>query len=173
MVVSIYQDDFLSKSVTAIREFLENLVEKIMQWETTRNDNISSRYVRGGLYSVSNVSYLGSNIAVLENILKGLSPQMTQLSQISTVSYLHCQALDHSLSACPYFAHLLANRQEQVSMTFQRSKNDPFSPYCNSGWRNHPNFSWSNGLNVMVLNFQSGVLLGNNSHHISHPSNFF
>jgi len=67
------------------------------------------------LHSIYDVSHLESKIAVLENMLKGLSPL---ISQTSMVSCSHCQVLDNSLSACPYFAHQLATGQEQVSMTF-------------------------------------------------------
>jgi len=105
------------------------------------------------LHFVSDVSHLESKIAIfLENMLRGLSPQMSQLSQTSTVSCSHYQALDHSLSAYPYFAHQLATEQEQVGMASQRHKNDPFSPYYSSRWRNHPNFSWNSGPNAMVPN---------------------
>ena len=48
-------------------------------------------------------------------------------------------------------------------MAFQRPKNDPFFPYYNPGWRNHPNFSWSNGSNAAIPNSQP----------ISHPPNSF
>jgi len=71
-----------------------------MQWKTARDDSLGSRIVRGGLHSVYDVSHLESKVAALENMLKGLTPQMT-LSQTSSVSCSHCQALDHSLSACP------------------------------------------------------------------------
>ena len=43
MVESMCQGGFLSKSVTAAWEFLEDLAEKTMQWETARNDSLSSR----------------------------------------------------------------------------------------------------------------------------------
>ena len=112
-----------------------------MQWKTTRNDNLSSRITSGGLHFISDVSHC----------------------QVSTVSCSHCQVLDYSLSAFPHFAHQLTTGQEQVSMTFQRPKNDPFSPYCNPGWRNHPNFSWSNGSNVAIPSSQP----------IFHPPNSF
>ena len=39
----------------------------------TRDDIISSRFARGGLYFVSDVSHLESKIEVIENMLKGLS----------------------------------------------------------------------------------------------------
>ena len=89
-----------------------------MQWKTARNDSLSSRFARSGLHSVSDVSHLEFKIAVLENMLNGLSPQISQLSQTSTVSCSYCQTLDHSLGACPYFAHQLAIGQEQASMAF-------------------------------------------------------
>ena len=90
MVESICPGDFLSKSPIAAWEFLEDLAEKTMQWKTAHDDSLTSRFTRGGLYSVSDVSHLESKITVLENMLKGLSLQMSQLSQTSTVSYSHC-----------------------------------------------------------------------------------
>ena len=109
MVESMCQGGFLSKSTTNAWEFLEDLAEKTMQWETAWDDSLSSRIARGGLHSVSNVSRLEYKVATLENMLKGLTSQMTHLSQTSTASCSYCQALDHSLSACPYFTHQLAN----------------------------------------------------------------
>jgi len=96
-------------------------------------------------------------------MLKGLSSQMPQMSQTSTMSCSHCQALGHSLSACPYFPHQLASGQDQLSMAIQRPKNNPFSPYYNPGWRNDPNFSWSNGPNAAIPGSQP----------IFHPPNSF
>jgi len=156
------QGGFLSKNPTTAWEFLEDLAEKTMQWETARDDSLSSRLVRSGLHLVSDVSHLESKIAVLENMLKGLSSQMSQLSQTSIVSCSHCQAMDHSLSDCPYFAHQLATEQDQASMAFQKPKNDPFSPCYNPGSRIHPNFSWNSGPNAVAPNSQPGMFHGNN-----------
>jgi len=72
MLESMCQGGFLSKSAHAAWEFLEDLAEKTMQWETVRDDSLSSRLVRGGMHVVSDVSHLESKIAVLENMLKGL-----------------------------------------------------------------------------------------------------
>ena len=36
------QGEFLSKSPTAAWEFFENLAEKTIQWETTRDDSVSA-----------------------------------------------------------------------------------------------------------------------------------
>jgi len=120
MAESTCQGRFLSKNPTATWEFLEDLAEKTMQLETAHDDGLSSRFARGGFHSISDVCDLESKIAVLENMLKGLSPQMSQLSQNYKVSGSHGQALDHSLSACPYFAHQLATGQKQASMALER-----------------------------------------------------
>ena len=58
-------------------------------------------------------------------------------------------------------------------MAFQRPKNDPFSPYYNPRWRNHPNFLWNSGSNAMVPNSQPRMFPVKNSQPISHPSNSF
>jgi len=74
MLEPMCQGDFLSKSATTILEFLEDLDERTMQWKTTHDNNLSSRFARGELHFVSDVSYLESKIAILENMLKELSP---------------------------------------------------------------------------------------------------
>jgi len=75
MLKSMCQGVFLSKSAIVAWEFLEDLAEKTMQWETAKDDSLSSRLVRGGMHAVSNVSHLESKNAVLENMLKGLLVQ--------------------------------------------------------------------------------------------------
>jgi len=71
------QGRFLSKNPTAAWEFLEDLAKKTIQWETACDGSLSSRFARDGLHSFSDVSHLESKIAVLENMLKGLSPQVS------------------------------------------------------------------------------------------------
>jgi len=92
---------FLSKSATDTWKFLEDLAEKTMQWEIARDDSLSSRLVGGGVHAIFDVTHLESKIAILENMLKGLSVQQSQNSQTSLVSCSHCHALDHTLSYCP------------------------------------------------------------------------
>jgi len=75
MVESMCQDGFLSKSPTAAWEFLEDLAEKIMQWETTRDDSLSSRIAsaKGGLHAVSDWSHIESRFTALEKPVKGVN----------------------------------------------------------------------------------------------------
>ena len=89
-----------------------------MQWETARDDSLSFRLARGAMHAVSDVSHLEYKNVVLENMLKGLSVQQPQNSQTSLVSCFHGQALDHTLSSCPYFAHQLSTGQEHVNMAY-------------------------------------------------------
>jgi len=58
------QGDFLSKSAIVAWEFLEDLTEKTMQWETITYDNLSSRFAKGGSHSIFDVSHLEFKIAV-------------------------------------------------------------------------------------------------------------
>jgi len=80
-----------------------------MQWETTRDDSLNSRYngTKGGIHDVYELSHLESRFSALENMIEGLVPQQSQPSQTPGVCS-QCHALDHTLSICPYFAHHLA-----------------------------------------------------------------
>ena len=37
------------------------------------------------------------------------------------------------------------NGPEQVNVAFQKQSHDPYASTYNPGWRNHPNFSWTQG----------------------------
>jgi len=142
MLESMCQGGYLSKSDTTAWEFLEDLAEKTMQWETTMDNSLSSRLARGGMHVVSDVSHLESKITFLENMLKGLSLQQPKILKL-----LWCLVhivRPYTLSSYLDFAHQLSTGQEHVNMAYQRPKNDTFFPYFNLGWRNHPNFSCSN-----------------------------
>ena len=75
MLESMYQGDFLSKSATAIGEFLKVFAGKTIKWETTKDKSLCSRFARGDVHYVYDVSHLESNIIVLDNVLKGISVQ--------------------------------------------------------------------------------------------------
>lgn len=61
-----------------------------------------------------------------------------------------CATPGHETISCPHGADFPEFVQEQANMLNsynQRPRNDPFSPTYNPGWRNHPNFRWSNNQN--------------------------
>jgi len=64
------------------------------------------------------------------------------------------------LEDCPLLSNLLASSQNQLNAAFQHQRNDPLTPTYNPRWRNHPNFSWSQGT------YQGGTLSNANQ-----PSN--
>jgi len=130
------QGGFLSKSLTPPWESLEDLAEKTMQWQTTRDDSLSSRIIsaKGDMHAVFDLSHIDSRFIGLENQLKGSTIQSPQVFQSASMACSYCQSLDYTLSTCPYYAHQLSTETKQVNMAYQRARNDPFAPAYNPGW---------------------------------------
>jgi len=65
---------FLNKSETEAWEFLEEVMEKTLQWKTTRDESLGSKInnQRGGIYTVADTTYIDTRFAAIENMLKGL-----------------------------------------------------------------------------------------------------
>src|SRR5215813_8543042 len=57
-----------------------------------------------------------------------------------------CNSNEHVTQTCPTLPALQECLHDQVSSinTFKRPNPNPYSQTYNSGWRNHPNFSWRN-----------------------------
>ncbi|XP_021799895.1 uncharacterized protein LOC110744239 [Prunus avium] len=53
-----------------------------------------------------------------------------------------CSDPTHPMELCP--STMQGSEQVRQVNSFQRPRNDPYSNSYNPGWRNHPNFSWSN-----------------------------
>ena len=62
------QGGFLSKHSTTTWEFLEDIAERTMQWETTRDDSLRSRIIsaKGGMHVVSDLSHIEYRFTALE-----------------------------------------------------------------------------------------------------------
>jgi len=71
---SMCHGGFLNKSETEAFDFLEELAEKIIQWETTRDESLGARInsQRGGCHAVVDTTCTDTRFAALENMLKGL-----------------------------------------------------------------------------------------------------
>ena len=69
-----------------------------MWWKPAKDDSLTSRFVRGGMHSISDVRHLELKLAVLENMLKELSIQTPRLLRL-----LWCRVL----TAGPWISHLL------------------------------------------------------------------
>jgi hypothetical protein len=55
-----------------------------------------------------------------------------------------CASPIHSVQTCPSLPTFVESSMEQVNAfnDFRKQSNGPFSETYNSGWRNHPSFSW-------------------------------
>ncbi|PKA55602.1 hypothetical protein AXF42_Ash006804 [Apostasia shenzhenica] len=177
MVESICQGEFLAKNVDEAWDFLEELADKSLQWETTREQpSLASKISsKGGIYTVPETQLLEAKIAAIDQQLRSLNIQQNQNQNLIASSCSYCHALNHTLSSCPSFANQLSVEPEQANLAYARPKNDPFALTYNPGWRNHPNFSWNQGnsvpnINTNVPQFSSyGNLPAQNFQHTQRP----
>ncbi|XP_022875808.1 uncharacterized protein LOC111394287 [Olea europaea var. sylvestris] len=95
------------------------------------------------LHNVDAVTALAAQMEVLTMKMDNLSKSVNMVHQSPPVCE-GCGA-DHASTRCP-LASTHVNQSEEVSyaQNFQRQQNNPFSNTFNPGWKNHPNFSWSN-----------------------------
>jgi len=87
--------------------------------------------------------------------------KMNQINppQMSSPGCTYCHALTHIFEECPvYQAQQML--PDNMNISFTRQNYNPYSKTYNPGWRNHPNFSWSqSGLEQPRQNFPSNSLL--------------
>ncbi|WOG92300.1 hypothetical protein DCAR_0311563 [Daucus carota subsp. sativus] len=129
------QGKFMEKDEDQGWEFFEDLAEKTMMWESTREPkkSIQSSSARG-LHSIGNNVATDAKLATLTRRLEALetSKSPPQMSMLPNYNFQNPGTQpSHEL--------------EQVNAMFQNPRNDAFAPTYNPGWRNHPNFSWTQG----------------------------
>ena len=117
MVEFMCQGEFLKKSEIESWKFLEELVEKILLWETTRDKSLGARISskKGGIHAIMNTTYINTFLAAIKKICCKdfvMSQAPNNFSPSQTVSCSRCQFVDHSLSTCPLFAQQLATSQK-------------------------------------------------------------
>ncbi|XP_074356421.1 uncharacterized protein LOC141696134 [Apium graveolens] len=126
-------------------EFFEELAEKTMLWESTREPNREPSKHNETLGSLANKGlHLVGNFIATEAKLATLTRRLEALETTNAPSQASMCANYNSHS------HEPQNFQEfeKVNAMFQpRPRNDPFAPTYNPGWKNHPNFSWTQGQN--------------------------
>ncbi|XP_074350090.1 uncharacterized protein LOC141689636 [Apium graveolens] len=110
-------------------QYFEELAEKTLLWESTREPNPEPERFKG-LHVVGN--------AIASTLTKRLVALETNnvSSQFSICT--NCSSPNHVTDNC--------REIKQVNAMFQpRVRNDPYAPTYNHGWKNHPNFSWNQG----------------------------
>ncbi|KAJ8615758.1 hypothetical protein MRB53_035130 [Persea americana] len=130
-------------------DFLVDLAEKTREWESTQENERSHGgkgfYVEG---LVAKEAHLDSLIKRFEVLVTKEPNPVHQVSQVPMCNW--CQSPGHVMEECPNTSG--GNNHENVSAL---SLNNPYSNTYNPGWRNHPNFSWTQGNRAGPSNFQS------------------
>ncbi|KAL5562070.1 hypothetical protein UlMin_031817 [Ulmus minor] len=96
-----------------------------------------------GVHDIDAFNKLAAQIALLNNNFKNLN--------VSSISNVVCDlcAGNHSNMECQFGSQAQENSLEQVNFVANNQRQyNPNSNYYNQGWKNHPNFSWSNNTNV-------------------------
>ncbi|KAL5547351.1 hypothetical protein UlMin_007038 [Ulmus minor] len=154
----------LNKSYAEAYELIESIAANSYQWPTSR---INTTKKVAGVHELGDVSALTAQIASLTNMLKAVSTSNVvspaslnspvsatspvviepNNSSVETVSCVFCGG-GHVYDDCPnnpvsvnYVGNY--NSGNYNSGSYNRG-NNPYSNTYNPGWRQHPNFSWSN-----------------------------
>ncbi|KAL5553867.1 hypothetical protein UlMin_041268 [Ulmus minor] len=99
-----------------------------------------------GVHDVDAFNKLAAQVALLNNNFQNLN--------VSSISNVVCDlcAGNHSNMECQFGGQAQENSPDQVNYVANNQRQfNPNSNYYNQGWRNHPNFSWSNNQNVQKL----------------------
>ncbi|XP_024033511.1 uncharacterized protein LOC112095639 [Citrus clementina] len=120
----------LSKSYTEAYEILERIANNNYQWLSARQP-----IPRGsaGVHSIDAITALSAQVTSLTNMVKAMTAAPATVKQVTELSCVHCGE-DHDFDNCP-------------------GNPAPYSNTYNPGWKQHPNFSWSNqNRNAPTLN---------------------
>jgi hypothetical protein len=136
----------------------------LIESQSENSKQFSSRGKRGvgskGVYELGIGGDVQSQMAAfdrkLDMIVKAMSNQSLSRSaslQNAQVCAI-CSYSDHTTDCCPMSS---VSEHEQVNYMQQRPKYDPYSNTYNPGWKDHPNFKWSNNnAHLAPPGFQQG-----------------
>ncbi|KAF7820643.1 uncharacterized protein G2W53_026098 [Senna tora] len=122
----------MSKPVDAAYTLLETMSSNNHQWHSDRH--VHARVA--GVQDSDMFASLFSQIAVLTKEVKSLGIQGAVKAVSPFVQACENCGEIHTSEQCPLIL-------ESVQYLANRNANNPYSNTYNPGWRNHPNFSWS------------------------------
>ncbi|KAL5573835.1 hypothetical protein UlMin_023432 [Ulmus minor] len=127
----------MSKTYNEAYALLERMASNNYQWPTER---VPAGRRIAGVHEVSEITSLTAQIASLVNTLN--NQQATPHQNVNSVqgtgeSCVLCNGT-HRFESCP------SNPESVCYVGNMNRNNNPFSNTYNPGWRQHPNFSWSN-----------------------------
>ncbi|XP_020425758.1 uncharacterized protein LOC109950616 [Prunus persica] len=130
----------MTKTATEAFELLETMASNNYQWPSERM-NLKP----AGVLEVDAMALLTAQISNLTKKVDSLS-----VNAINTSTNFGCElcAGPHPSSECTKGNPFASAEQVNQVGEFNRQRNNPYSNTYNPGWRNHPNFSWSNTQNV-------------------------
>lgn len=140
----------LSKSYEEGYKLIESITANTYQWPVTRANTGGIQKRPAGVHEVTDNSAMAAQLAQIHQMMKTMmSPESSKAELVKIVT-------DSSAIACVYcggahlFEECLAN---PVSVNYVGNNNNrynnPYNNTYNPGWRNHPNFSWSNTQNQL------------------------
>ncbi|KAH9744107.1 hypothetical protein KPL70_003546 [Citrus sinensis] len=135
----------LAKSYTEAYEILERIANNNYQWPSVRQP-----VARGsaGVHSIDAITALSAQVTSLTNMVKVMTAAPATIKQVTELSCVYCGE-DHDFDNCPGNSALV----NYVGNFNRQPQNNPYSNTYNPGWKQHPNFSWSNqNRNAPALN---------------------
>ncbi|KAG9442620.1 hypothetical protein H6P81_018474 [Aristolochia fimbriata] len=122
------------KTPNEVYELIEEMVSNMYQYPVKRS-------ARGRVAGIHNVD----PVLALQVQVESLTKQLSKLQTLSLVAQICDMCGGHPNHECQAGNVQAMNSLDQANYVsnFRRS-NDPYSNTYNSGWRSHPNFSWSN-----------------------------
>jgi hypothetical protein len=146
----------MEKSSEEAMELFETLSEYSQQFSSRGRQGVKSK----GLYEVNlnggSPSYMVAVDRKLDMIVKAMAFQNMSPSQQAEPPQVcaNCSQFDHTIDTCLLYSFVDQKQANYVGHNNYPPKNNPFSNTYNPGWRNHPNFSWSNNQNALNLQGQ-------------------
>jgi hypothetical protein len=145
---------FEDKDPNDAMEYMDLLAENAQNWDTTSTYKASSKThphtSSGGMYNLREDHYLQTKFKSLVRKVEALKLKKSgQLKFIQEIVCQICETNEHLTNDCSTLPSFKECLHEQINAlnSFQRPNHNLYSQTYNSGWRNHPNFSWNSGNN--------------------------
>ena len=158
MVESICETDFIDQTPEEAWDFLESLSEKTRQWVDETESHISIVVAHPtaskGAIPITPTIGMEAKMATILRRLEALEVKETpksvhqvSMSVPSKESSDPFKCVDPMVNNPMLYGMSEDQYLEQVNALhqFKKTQNNPYSNTYNPRWRNHPNFSWSQG----------------------------
>ena len=146
------QGSFMSKTPIEAYALLEKMATNNYQWHGERNQPRKTT----GAYEINSLSIVNAKLDTLTKKLERLNfaghPSQVLCYEICGAGHstVECQNTDAYSQGCSI------EQLNALNNYNSRPQGNPYSNTYNPGWRNHPNFSWSNQGSHQAPNLQQG-----------------